>query len=74
MAEYREAKIKEHDTTWNLISDWLLHFINDTTRSHAAHKYDLTGSRELSPCVASAFLTILAEIFNAKLMVKSANK
>src|SRR5438067_10114927 len=41
LAEYREAKIKEHDTAWHLISDLLLHFINDTTRSHAAHKHDL---------------------------------
>ena len=74
MAENREAKIKKHDTTWNLISDLLLHFINDTTRSHVAHEHDLTGSRELQLCVASGFLTILAEIFNAKLMVKSAKK
>jgi len=74
LAEYSEAKIKKHDTAWNLISDLLLHFINDTTCSHAAHKHDLTGSRELQPCVANGFLTILAEIFNAKLMVKSAKK
>ena len=45
-------------------------FHNDTTRGHTAGKPGVTGLQELQPCMASVLATILADIFNANLIVK----
>jgi hypothetical protein len=47
-------------------------FHNDTTNGHTEGEPGVAGSRQLQPCVANALATILADVFNAKLIVNAA--